>query len=101
MPTIDELSIVPVNGSKPASRASARPISEPATNPIASVSPSARSAFIASPVVTLHEHELLEQRDVLFVLEQRADERRHRDLVVLALQRGDRDVLGHQQLEPV
>src|ERR1700761_9711472 len=52
-------------------------------------------------VVLLHEDELLEQRHVLLVLEKRADQRRDRDLVVLGLQRRDRDVLRQQQLEPV
>src|SRR5512133_2702861 len=55
----------------------------------------------ASAVVPLHEDELLEQRHVLLVLQQRTHQRRHRDLLVLALQRLERDVLGHQQLEPV
>src|SRR3954467_13524021 len=54
-----------------------------------------------SAVVPLHENQLLEQRDVLFVLEQCAHERRYGDLVVLALQRLERDVLGDQELEPV
>src|SRR5437667_5421132 len=56
---------------------------------------------MVSAIVPLHEHQFLEQRDVLLVLQQRAHQRRHGYLVVLAVQRGDRDVLGDEQLEPV
>src|SRR6476469_6096591 len=52
-----------------------------------------RIAAGLSAVVPLHEDQLLEQRHVLFVLEQRAHQRRHGHLVVLALQRFQRDVL--------
>mmetsp|Transcript_1095 Transcript_1095/g.2970 ORF Transcript_1095/g.2970 Transcript_1095/m.2970 type:complete len:373 (+) Transcript_1095:740-1858(+) len=54
-----------------------------------------------SAVVPLHEHELLEQGQVLFVLQQCADQRRDADLLVLCLQGLGRDILGQQQLEPV
>src|SRR4249920_2688840 len=56
---------------------------------------------LALSVVALHEDELLEQAHVLFVLQQRADQRRHRDLLVPALQDVERDVFRDQQLQPV
>src|SRR5450755_2858620 len=60
-----------------------------------------RSPLMRLPVVTLHEDELLEQRHVLLVLQQGADQGRHGDLVVLALQRLERNVLGDQELQPI
>ncbi len=54
-----------------------------------------------SAVALVHEHQLLEQAHVLFVLEQRAHERRDGDLVVRALQGREGNVFRHQQLEPV
>src|SRR4051812_30929694 len=52
-------------------------------------------------VVALHEDQLLEQRDVLLVLQQRTYQGRYGDLLVLRVQRARRDVFREQQLEPV
>ncbi|CAM2160920.1 hypothetical protein PT2222_90138 [Paraburkholderia tropica] len=52
-------------------------------------------------VVAVHVDEPLEQRHVLFVLEQRARERRHRLRAVDGAQRFGRHLFGEQQLEPV
>ena len=48
-----------------------------------------------------HERDALEQVHVLLVLEQRAVQRRDQHLLVGALQRLGRNVLGEQQLQPV
>src|SRR5512142_2489269 len=60
-------------------------------------------AFIAaaSAVVARHEDEALEEVHVLLVLEQRAGERWNGELLVLRAQRFGRDLLGHEQLQPV
>jgi hypothetical protein len=55
----------------------------------------------ASAVALGHEHQPLEEVHVLLVLEQRAVQRRDAGLLVGRAQRLDRDLLGHQQLEPV
>ena len=54
-----------------------------------------------SAVVPRHEHQPLEQVDVLLVLQQRAVQRRDDGLVVARAQRFGRNVLGDEQLEPV
>ncbi|CAG9215594.1 hypothetical protein BGLA2_2490011 [Burkholderia gladioli] len=54
-----------------------------------------------SAIVPVHLYQPLEQAQILLVLEQRAGQRRHHQLVVGRAQRLGRDVLGQQQLEPV
>src|ERR1043165_5305866 len=96
----------PMN-SQPSARPTSRPSTPPPTKPSASASAARQAALkswliaAASAVAALHVDELLEQGQVLLVLQQRAHQRRDRDLVVLRLQRLGRDVLGQQQLEPV
>src|SRR5580658_5011635 len=52
-------------------------------------------------IPAMQEQQLLEQVHVLFVLEQRAVQRRNELLRVVAAQRLGRNVLGHQQFDPI
>src|ERR1019366_9490513 len=60
-----------------------------------------REASFPSSIVPRHEYQPLEQMHVLFVLEQRAVQRRDDGLLVLAAQGFGRDVVGEQELQPV
>ena len=55
----------------------------------------------ALAVAALHEHQFLKQRHILLVFQQRTHQRRHSHFVVLGLKRGQRNILGHQEFEPV
>ncbi len=55
----------------------------------------------ALAVVALHEHQLLEQGDILLIFQQRASQRGQGGFEFLALQHRCRNVFGQQQLEPV
>ena len=54
-----------------------------------------------SAVTALHEHQFFKQGDVLLVFQQGAYQWRDRHFIVLGLQRGQRNVFGHQQFEPI
>src|SRR6516162_7181798 len=49
----------------------------------------------------VEEGQALEEVDVLLVLQERAVERRDHNLGVVRAKRGHRDLVGHQQLQPV
>src|SRR5688572_32072262 len=55
---------------------------------------------VSARLAAAEEQELLDQVHVLFVLQERAVERRQR-LALVGAQRFGRDVLRHQQLDPV
>ena len=51
--------------------------------------------------MALHENQFFEQRHVLLVFQQRADQRRYRHFIVFALQGFQRNIFGDQQFEPI
>src|ERR1039458_10801029 len=77
----------------------------PSSNINSSVSatgrPAARNAKKNSTSTAMQERQLLEQHQVLLVLQQRTMQQRNGPLWVLGAQRLGRDVLRHQQLDPI